>query len=71
LSAAGYRCQAALKEIERIQCKITEGDVTEQGSVTITSISLSLKKDFSNMINSGESNKLRVTTGSKCFHCAF
>jgi hypothetical protein len=60
--SAGYRYHIALKEFERVQYQKTEGDVTERGSVTICSISLSLKKDFSKMINSGEFNKLCMQT---------
>jgi hypothetical protein len=60
--SAGYRCHAALKESECVQYKKTVNDVTEQGSVTISCISLSLKKDFSKMINSSKSNKLCMQT---------
>jgi hypothetical protein len=58
--SAGCRFQAADKESKRLQCEQTECDVTEHGSVTISSISLSLKKDSSLVINSGEFNKLCI-----------
>lgn len=58
--SAGCRFQAAVQESERIQYEQVESDVTERGSVTISSISLSLKTGPSMVVNSGEFNELWV-----------
>jgi riboflavin synthase alpha subunit len=56
--SAGYRYQAALKEMDRVQHNETECDITEHGSVTINNISLTLKRSFLKVINLGEFIKL-------------
>jgi hypothetical protein len=56
--AAGCRFQAAVQESKRVQYEQIEFDVNEQGSVTISSISLCLKTGCSMVINSGEFNEL-------------
>jgi hypothetical protein len=58
--SAGCRFQAAVQESKRVQYEQVEFDVTERGSVTINSISLSLKTDCCMVINSGEFNELWV-----------
>jgi hypothetical protein len=58
--SAGCRFQAAVKESKRVQYEQMEFDVTERGSVTISSISLSLKTGPSMVINSGEVSELWV-----------
>jgi hypothetical protein len=52
------RFQAAVKENKHVQYGQMEFDVTERGSVTISSVSLSLKTDCSMVIDSGEFNEL-------------
>ncbi|XP_023705185.1 anillin isoform X2 [Cryptotermes secundus] len=55
LLLSSCRCQAALKEIEHVQDKRTECEVSERGTVTISSISLSLKEESLHIINSEDS----------------
>jgi hypothetical protein len=52
--SAGCRFQAAVKESKHVHCEQIECDVTERGSVTISSILLSLKTNSSMVVNSGE-----------------
>ena len=57
---AGCRFQAAVQESKRVQYEQIETDITEQGSMTISSILLSVKTGCSMVIESGEFNELQV-----------